>query len=277
MTMRISSRDWEDLSAYLDGELTPTERSRLESKIEARAELRAALEEMRRTRQVLRSQPRVRAPRNFTLTPQMVGIRTEKKPTLRLFPVLRFTAVLASILFVFMMVGEFFWSGQNMAEPMFMEDSAPLMAQEMGDTVSEEVSEAVVEKAVPEEELEEPMALEAEEPLDVAAEPDERAAAMEMPAEEAEGYLVQTAEAPFAAAPPAPLAGVEATSMPSALEPLQPEEEIVIPDEIPESGLTGVRAILYERQILRLIEMILLIVGVTTGFVAFLLRPKRSL
>jgi hypothetical protein len=277
MTIRISSRDWEDLSTYLDGELTPTERSRLESRLEVSAEMRAALEEMRRTRQVLRNQPRVRAPRNFTLTPQMVGIRTEKSPAFRLFPVMRLTAVLASLLFVFMMVGEFFWLGQNMAAPMLGEESAPLMAQEMGDTVAGEVSEAVVEKAIPEGELEEPMALEVEPSLDVASEPDERAPAMEMPMEEAEGYQVPTAEAPFAAAPPAPLVGVEATSMPSALESLQPVEEIEIADELPESGFTGVRAILYERQILRLVEMVLLLVGVTTGFMAFLLRPKRSL
>ncbi len=277
MTIRISSRDWEDLSTYLDGELTPTERSRLESRLEASAEMRAALEEMRRTRQVLRNQPRVRAPRNFTLTPQMVGIRTEKSPAFRLFPVMRLTAVLASLLFVFMMVGEFFWLGQNMTAPMLREESASSMVQELGDTVSEEVSEAVVEKAIPEEALEEPMALEAEPSLGVAAEPEERAPAMEMPAEEAEGYQVPTEEAPFAAAPPAPLADMEATIVPSTPEALQLAEEIEIADELPESRLTGVRAKLYERQILRLVEMVLLIVGVTTGFVAFLLRPKRSL
>ena len=100
---------------------------------------------------------------------------------------------------------------------------------------------------------------------------------MEMPAEEAEGYQVPTEEAPFAAAPPAPLADMEASIVPSTPEALQLAEEIEIADELPESRLTGVRAKLYERQILRLVEMVLLIVGVTTGFVAFLLRPKRSL
>lgn len=87
-----------------------------------------------------------------------------------------------------------------------------------------------------------------------------------------------TDEVPLAAAPPAPLADVEATNVPSTLESFQPEVGIEITkDESSESRLTGVRAILYERQILRIIEMVLLVVGVTTGFVAFMLRPKRSL
>jgi anti-sigma factor RsiW len=67
----------EALSAYLDGQLTPKERSRLEKKLQASADLRAAMEEMRRTRAVLRSQPRLRAPRNFTLTPEMAGLRKQ--------------------------------------------------------------------------------------------------------------------------------------------------------------------------------------------------------
>lgn len=276
MTMRISSRDWEDLSAYLDGELTPRERSRLESRLEARAELRAALEELRRTRMVLRSYPRVRAPRNFTLTPQMAGIRTDRRPTLQLFPVMRLTAVLASLLFVFIVLGDFLWLSQRMAMPRSMEEVAPSIAQELGDTVSEDVAEAPVEKAIPEGELEMPLALEAEESLDVASETVERAPAIEMPAEEAELYLLPTDEA-LAASPPATLASVEATSTPSAMESIQPEEDIKAMEKSPESRLTGLRSILFERQILRFIEMILLIVGVTTGFVAFLLRPKRSL
>lgn len=276
MTMRISSRDWEDLSAYLDGELTPRERSRLESRLEARAELRAALEELRRTRSVLRSHPPVRAPRNFTLTPQMVGMRIERRPALQLFPVMRLTAALASLLFIVIFLGDFLWLGQNMAEPMFMEESAPLMAQDSGDTVSEGIEEAPVEKAIPEGELEMPLALEAEESLDVATEPVERAPALEMPAEEAELYLLPTDEA-LTASPPAPFAAEEATSEISAIESIQPEEDIKVMEKGPESRLKGLRSILYERQVIRLVEMILLIVGVTTGFVAFLLRPKRSL
>ena len=277
MTTRISSRDWEVLSAYLDGELTPKDRSRLESRLEARADLRAGLDELRRTRVVIRSQPRVRAPRNFTLTPQMVGMRTDRRPALQLFPVMRLTAVLASLLFVFVLLGDFLWSGQSMAVPLPIEESVPLIAQNVGETLSADASEAVVEKVVTEGESAMPMVAEAEQSLDVAAEPAERAPAVEMPAEEAEAYILPTDKAPVAAAPPAPLAGVEPTSVPSVMESIQPEEEIVMADESPEPRLIGAQSTYPERQAIRLIEMFLLIMGLSTGFVAFFLRPKRTL
>lgn len=277
MTTRISSRDWEDLSAYLDGELTPRERSRLESRIEARAELRAALEELRKTRMVLRSQPRVRAPRNFTLTPQMVGMQMERRPSMGLFPVMRLTAVLASLLFLIIMLGDFLWLSQSMAMPVSMQESAPLMAREVGETLEEGVAEAPVEKTIPEEELEMPMALESEESLDVASEPAERAApAPEMPAEDTELYILPTGEA-LAGTPPPPLASAEPTQIPPIMESIQPEEEVNAMEDSPESRLNSLRSFLFRSQLLRLIEMILLIVGMTTGFVAFLLRPKRTL
>jgi hypothetical protein len=120
------------------------------------------------------------------------------------------------------------------------------------------------------------MAAEAEQSLDVAAEPAERAPAIEMPAEEAEAYSLPTDQAPAAAAPPEPLVGLEPTSIPSVMESIQPEEEIVIQDESPEPRLIGAQSTYPERQIFRLVEMFLLIVGLSTGFVAFLLRPKRT-
>ena len=74
MTKNISMREWEALSAYLDGQLPAKERTRLETQLNQAPELRSALEDLRRTRSVLRSQPKVRAPRNFTLTPEMAGL-----------------------------------------------------------------------------------------------------------------------------------------------------------------------------------------------------------
>ena len=73
MTTPISDRDWEAISAYLDGELNPKERARLDARLQANADLRAALEDLRRTRTVLRSQPRLHAPRNFTSPRRLWG------------------------------------------------------------------------------------------------------------------------------------------------------------------------------------------------------------
>lgn len=110
MTTRIKTRDWEALSAYLDHQLSPKDRVRLESRLNESPELRSALEELRRTRAVLRSQPRLRAPRNFTLTPEMAGIGAGLRPGPRSapspYPVLRLAAVLATIFFVFITIGD---------------------------------------------------------------------------------------------------------------------------------------------------------------------------
>lgn len=109
---RISPREWENLSAYLDEELPEKERTRLESRLKGNPELKAALEDLRRIRLVLRSQPRLRAHRNFTLTPEMVakpGVFRNKAVTGRFeraFPALRFASALASILLVLVVLGD---------------------------------------------------------------------------------------------------------------------------------------------------------------------------
>jgi len=107
MTKKISNREWEALSAYLDKQLSARERSRLEARLKENPELRQALQEMRRVRTILRSQPKMRAPRNFTLTPEMVGMRRSPVQRSRAYPVFRLASVLATILFVLVLVGDF--------------------------------------------------------------------------------------------------------------------------------------------------------------------------
>ena len=60
-----SSRDLEQLSAYLDGQLSRSDRSRLEARIHSDPAFASALEELRQTRALLRHTPQRRAPRNF--------------------------------------------------------------------------------------------------------------------------------------------------------------------------------------------------------------------
>jgi hypothetical protein len=102
----IPPRDWEALSAYLDGELDPKQRLKLGIRLKEDADLRTALQELRRTRTVLRSQPRLRAPRNFTLTPQMAGVRAKVRPAPVGFGALRLASVLATIFFVIVVAGD---------------------------------------------------------------------------------------------------------------------------------------------------------------------------
>jgi hypothetical protein len=105
MKTRISKRDWEALSAYIDEQLTAGERSRLESRLQSDPDLQTALEELRHTRAVLRSLPKLRAPRNYTLTRQMVPERRERP---RAYPMLSFASALATLLLVLVLVGDYF-------------------------------------------------------------------------------------------------------------------------------------------------------------------------
>lgn len=94
----MNARDVELLSSYLDGQLNPSDSARLEARLKADPGLSAALDAMRESRSLLRRLPKRRAPRNFTLTPRMVG---KNPPLPRAYPVLRFASAFAALLFAF--------------------------------------------------------------------------------------------------------------------------------------------------------------------------------
>jgi len=72
MKKGLSSKDWELISSYLDDELTPHEKTRVEERLKSRPEYREALEGLQRTKAILHRAPVRRVPRNFTLTAAMV-------------------------------------------------------------------------------------------------------------------------------------------------------------------------------------------------------------
>ncbi|MCJ7660284.1 MAG: hypothetical protein MUO67_14150 [Anaerolineales bacterium] len=111
MTTRISPKEWETLSAYLDGQLSANDRIRLERLLTERPEMYVALKDIRRTRDFLRSQPSLRAPRNFTLSPQLAVIRIKERRSSFAFPVLSAVSALASILLVLVFVGDILITG----------------------------------------------------------------------------------------------------------------------------------------------------------------------
>ncbi len=67
------------LSAYLDNELSIARRQSLEKRLQNEPDLRRKLEDLRKTKMALGSLARVHAPRNFTLTPDMVKVRRKKQ------------------------------------------------------------------------------------------------------------------------------------------------------------------------------------------------------
>ncbi|MGZ9225278.1 MAG: anti-sigma factor family protein [Anaerolineales bacterium] len=98
----MNQRDIELLSSYLDGQLKPdAERARLQARLSSDPDLRAVLDDLRSARGLLRQLPMRKAPRNFTLTPKMVG---KNPPLPRAYPAFRFVTALATFL-VFFTVG----------------------------------------------------------------------------------------------------------------------------------------------------------------------------
>lgn len=90
-------RDLEQLSADLDGQLNPAESARVKSRRQADPELASAYEDLRQAKNILHKLPVRKAPKNFTLTRKMVGL---KPPLPRAYPTFRFATAFATLLFV---------------------------------------------------------------------------------------------------------------------------------------------------------------------------------
>ena len=115
MNSKPSFRDVEKLSAYLDGQLKPSEIARLEARLQTDPGLASVLRDLRQARGILRQLPKRRAPRNFTLTPKMVGL---KPPMPSAYPVFRLATVLATLLL-------FFTFATNFMAPRMVRTAAP--------------------------------------------------------------------------------------------------------------------------------------------------------
>jgi anti-sigma factor RsiW len=104
MNQPVSPRDARLISEYIDGQLKPGPRARLEARLEADAGLRQALDDLARTCQLLRSQEPVRVPRNFILTPAMVGGRKPASPPT--YPVFGLVSAMATVLLILVLAGD---------------------------------------------------------------------------------------------------------------------------------------------------------------------------
>lgn len=137
--MDISRQDWQLLSEYMDDELSAKEKARLERRLEREDNLQKTLQKLRRTRRILRATPQLSAPKNFTLTPEMIGRRKEQAS---LFPVFRLATALVSFLLVAMLVLDF--SGLILPQGA-IQPAAPAMEQEALEMSREESGKAVGE------------------------------------------------------------------------------------------------------------------------------------
>jgi anti-sigma-K factor RskA len=286
MTNKISNREWEALSAYLDKQLSARERSRLEARLRESSELRQALQELQRVRTFLRSQPKMRAPRNFTLTPEMVGMRRRPVQRSRAYPVFRLASVLATILFVLVLVGDFI-SGPGSLR---VSESAPApqivaMATEQAEEAQRAAPPGFGGEAQPEQE-EAPKAFEV--PQEEAAEqgtptgsPGVMMLQQATPQPSTQGQLAPQAtvvppgeEAPRVAAP---LVGKSYPSEGESLEAdqgLEPQAEQAQPYEEPLREQAQERGVRIEPW--RIAEISLAVIAVLTGLIALILRRIGS-
>lgn len=275
MTENITGREWEVLSAYLDGELNPRERIRLEQKLQERSYLQAALTELQKTRRLLRAQPTIRSPRNFTLTPEMTGTRPGKRSAYSLFNSMRLASSLATVLFVMIVLGDVFLGSQAGRSVPMMADSQAL--QEL----TQPMEEAAVEEApaIAQESMEPPLALqverESEQIIGGTGTPEagmmmemppgvEAAAKSAYPAEEETTTMATQSAYPALEEPPASIAPYPQADMPAQVEETPVAESVIAPES--EETVSGFWTIW------RYIEGALLVIGAITGALALYLR-----
>ena len=259
--MNLSDRDLETLSAYLDGEISRKDRERLEARLQSDEALRNYLEGLQRTRAVIRSLPAMRAPRNYYLSPEMLG---QKRTPRRFFPVFSFASALATVFFVLLLVGDFL----TVSLPAF----APQRALQDAETVIQAIETTV--GGTPQ--------FESELPEDLADQVLERS-----PVEE--GSPGTAADAPEAAAEAQELLPslekLFSTSEPEILEEFAGEMEgITAPMEEPGIQVQGsvsvtplpdeIQPVIPFRGILRILEVVMILVAISSGIAAFFLYRR---
>ena len=154
---RHKQAELETLSAYLDQQLTEVEEQALLNRLSQDKALQAQLDGLRQTRYVLRQTPKVKRPRSFALSPEMVK---QQSFAFRMMNVSRMVSAVASILLIMAIGGQYLARGGGIAasqanenavsvadeaaesdlaeEPMAME--VPAEEMQMDDAVEEEAA-----------------------------------------------------------------------------------------------------------------------------------------
>ncbi|NMB55012.1 MAG: hypothetical protein GYA15_09965 [Leptolinea sp.] len=128
MTARLTNRDWELISAYLDGALSAEDTRRIEARLSKEADFREAYQSLMRTRGILRSTPVVKRHRNFFLTPEMVQIPR----WYWLIPVFNFGSAIAAVLAILFLVMDILPAGK-LASPVSPARESASMIQSTGE------------------------------------------------------------------------------------------------------------------------------------------------
>jgi len=177
--MKISKRDLVQLSAFLDGELSQREKIQLENRMKTNPDLQAALNEFKISKLVLSTTPRIRVPRNFTLSPAQVGVKTIK-PVYRQYSL---AAAVMSFAFIGILI---FDIGGSFLRGGFAPAMAPMSEEIMLDAAAESAVEGLAEPDL--------LAVDPESEMDRAAEEAEGSPPEEFPVPAAEETEVMIGE-----------------------------------------------------------------------------------
>jgi anti-sigma factor RsiW len=137
MSTLLSPRDLEQLSAYLDGALSPRELAQLKARLEMELELASALKDMQRTRAALRRAPQRSVPRSFTLAHEMLG--THRASLFSGWTSLNFASAVATLLLMFVFIGDFSANGVRLAAGAPAAEAAPQTLMVQAPTATPEV------------------------------------------------------------------------------------------------------------------------------------------
>ena len=203
LTKSADEKRQEQITAYVDGELSPRERQRFEQLLADDAALQQEVADLQQFKQNLRQLPRRRVPRNFTLDPAAYQA-PQRQPLLQLYPAMRVATVLTAVFLIMAVSADLLTFGGAANEPTF--SAAPIAMESADDAAMDTAAEAefVEEMAVEAEIVEqESLALEAAESANLAEEtPAEEEAEPELEMAVEEEAEVMEAEEMVEEAPP---------------------------------------------------------------------------
>jgi hypothetical protein len=135
MKTTLSLKQYQILSAYVDGCCTPREKARVESLLETNAEIKQTLAELVRYKKMIAAVPSVRAPRNFTLSPSLVPHKPQRFFAV---PALNYAALTAVFLSAILFAGSRILPLGMMQKT--SEQAVPMMAAAAEDASAEATS-----------------------------------------------------------------------------------------------------------------------------------------
>ncbi len=110
MNNQMTQRDYELISAYLDGQLSGKERFQFEARLKTDPLLQKELHEIGKTRLLIRNLPKLRAPRNFFVSSKVISKgKVQPLParrSFRLAPSMGIVSAIATILFTLIIFGD---------------------------------------------------------------------------------------------------------------------------------------------------------------------------